>query len=596
MGLFGAVSREVKYITSLARILKRVSKVQGDPDLLTVDQIEESVDRHADRPALMEDDTVWTYAEMDAYANRVAHWAVAQGLKPGDTVAIYMQNRIEYFPIWYGLSKVGVVGALLNNQLFGSSLAHTITIAEARHIIVDVDLQDNFESARGELKDMPTDWFACGACPGRSFEEALEGQPDDRPARDRRAGEKAADTCLKMFTSGTTGLPKVARMTHTRVLTYMNTFAVASRSNDEDRVMMVLPLYHATGGLCGVGTAIMAGGAVIVRRRFSASSFWDEAIRYKATILMYVGELCRFLMAQDSTPKEREHQIRCAIGNGLRPDVWTRFVKRTGIEFIVEFYGATEGNVALLNVGGQPGSIGRVAPYLKSRFNIELIRHDVETSEPVRNAEGHAIVVEPDEVGEAIGEIKPGDPRYRFDGYANKEETEKKILRDVFETGDAWFRTGDLMKRDKLGNYYFIDRIGDTYRWMAENVATSEVEEAIGVLDSVEQAVVYGVKVPGYDGRAGMAAITTGDDFDLDSLMLRLKEDLPAYARPIFLRMRTEPDTTGTFKYRKKDLKEDGFDPVKVGEPLFYLDPETGRYEPLDGPAYEAINGGNLRF
>jgi len=591
-----AIVREAKYLSNLRRIIGRLDKAYAAEHPLAPDRLEASVDRHADRPALIDDDSVWTYAEMDAYANRVAHWALAEGLKPGDTVALFMQNRIEYAPIWYGLSKVGVVAALLNNQLFGASLAHTLNISGARHAIIDAELREYYESAKDELSCVQADWFACGDCPGRSFEAAIADMPDTRPDRAARAGVAGTDACLKMFTSGTTGMPKVARMTHLRVLTYMITFAAASRSGPGDRVFLALPMYHATGGLCGVGVALTEGGAVVVRPRFSATRFWEEAKRFEATILMYVGELCRFLMAQPARPAERDHAIRCAIGNGLRPDVWDRFVARTGIDFIVEFYGATEGNVALLNVGGEPGSIGRVAPYLKSRFNIELIRHDVESGEPVRDAAGRVIPVEPGEVGEAIGRINEDDPRHRFEGYANREETERKILRDAFEPGDAWFRTGDLMKRDALGNYYFIDRVGDTYRWMAENVATSEVEEVIGVVGGVTQAVVYGVEIPGYDGRAGMAAITTDEGFDLDALMARLREDLPAYARPVFLRLRREADTTGTFKYRKNDLKEDGFDPDRIAEPLFYLDPESGRYEPLDAPAHAAILDGRIRF
>lgn len=597
MGLFGAISREANYIANLLRVLGRIKKVQKDPDLLVADALEEAADRHSDRPAFIDDDEKWTYADFDAYANRVAHWALDQGLKAGDTVAVFMQNRIEYVGIWYGLSKVGVVSALLNNQIFGASLAHTLSISEADHIIIDAELAEAFASGEADAKKSFTKWGVRGEVAGaQSFEKALEPMSEARPDRSHRDGVKQGDMVLKMFTSGTTGMPKAAKMTHTRVIYYMNVFSTAARTNDEDRVLMVLPLYHATGGLCGVGAALNRGGAVIVRKKFSASQFWAEAKKFHATIFIYVGELCRFLMAQEPNKAEKDHSIRCAIGNGLRPDVWKRFVERTDIEFIIEFYGSTEGNVSLINIGGRAGSIGRIAPYVKSRFNVELIKHDVESGKPVRGEDGFCIAVEPDEAGEAIGKISKDDPRFRFEGYGSKEDTEKKILHDVFEKGDAWFRTGDLMKRDSLGYYYFIDRIGDTYRWKAENIATSEVEEAIGVLESVDQAIVYGVEVDDYDGRAGMAALVTDSSFTLDDLSSRVADDLPDYARPVFVRLMEASDTTGTFKYRKKDLKEDGFDPDKIKEPLFYLDPETRRYEPLDALAYESIQKGRIRL
>ena len=304
---------------------------------------------------------------------------------------------------------------------------------------------------------------------------------------------------MKMFTSGTTGLPKAAKVTHVRAQNYMRGFGAGARTTANDRMLMVLPMYHATGGLVGMGTTITYGGAVIVLPKFSATNFWDDAVKYEATMFTYVGELCRFLLATPPHKLEREHKISWMVGNGLRPEVWEGFVNRFNIPHVIEFYGATEGNASLINMDGPIGAVGRVPNYLKHKFNLEIVRYDVDSNLNPRGSDGFCIIADPNETGELIAEIRQDDARFRFEGYQTKEATEKKILRNVFKKGDAWFRTGDLLKRDKLGYFYFMDRVGDTYRWKAENVATGEVAAALSKFEGVTQANVYGVQVPGYE-------------------------------------------------------------------------------------------------
>lgn len=602
MGLLQTVKREWFYVTELMRLLGKLKSITPDSEYLTADLLEDSVDKHARRPAFVGDGKPVTYAQFDAHANRVANWALDQGLKAGDTVALYMGNRWEYIAIWYGLSKVGVVTALLNNQVTGKALAHGLVIAEAGHAIIEGELAGNYATACDIMDCEMTAWVTDGGTGeftgAADFDAALAQQSDARPSREHRAHLRAKDACLKMYTSGTTGLPKAAIVAHTRSLYYLQVFATLVRADSRDRMMMVLPLYHATGGLCGVGCALAFGGALIVRRKFSASKFWEDAVEHGATLFMYVGELCRFLVAADPHPLEQKHKIRAAIGNGLRPDVWPRFVKRTGIPRIVEFYGATEGNVGLVNLDSKTGSIGRIPPYLKKRFNVELVRFDMDTEAPVRDENGHCIVCEPGEVGEAIGEIREDDARHRFDGYQDKEATEKKLLRNVFAEGDLFFRSGDLMRRDALGYYYFIDRVGDTFRWKSENVATSEVAEVLGMDEGVVQANVYGVPVADYSGKAGMAALVVNDRFDPDRLHALVHRELPHYARPLFLRIHQEDPsahTTGTFKMKKTDLVKDGWDPDKIAEPLYFDDPQSGAYEPLTPEIRARIESGELR-
>ena len=596
MGVFTAITREVEFMSAMLRVLGQIKKVGPASGLRVPDHIEKTVDRFADRPMALTDEGEVSYARFEAYANRVAHWALEQGMKPGETVALFMSNRWEYIAVWFGLSKVGLVTSLINNQLQGKSLAHCLTIGETRHSIVEASLAEAYLSAEACGGVEAQAWCVDGQFAGsRDFNAALQRQSDQRPDPSVRASVKPSEPVLKMFTSGTTGLPKAALMTHVRALYYLNIFGIAAKCTEQDRMMMVLPLYHATGGLCGVGCALTYGGALVIRPKFSASAFWPDTVRFGATLFMYVGELCRFLVNSPAVPEEHAHQLRCAIGNGMRRDVWEQFQARFKLPQIVEFYGSTEGNVGLVNATNHPGAIGRVPAYLRSRFNIDLVKFDLETEMPLRDAKGHCVPCAPDEVGEAIGRIDPEDARFRFDGYGSEEDTEKKILRNVFKPGDAWFRTGDLMTRDRLGYYYFVDRVGDTYRWKSENVSTGEVAEALN-FDGIEQANVYGVEVQGHAGRAGMAALVAGPHVvDLEALHEHIHNALPAFARPLFLRLQQQTDTTGTFKLRKVELVKEGFDPDQIEDPLYVDHPVIGKYVRLTRELYEQIVDGRLR-
>ena len=604
MSLLQALKREWFYTTELARLLRTLKSISAESEDLMPDLLERSVDAHSNRIAFQTDEGAEiSYAAFDAYANQVAHWAVGNGLEAGDTVALYMANRWEYVAIWFGLSKVGVLTALVNNQVTGKALAHGLAISDAAHVIVEGALAEQYKTCCNLMNEQIKPWVTDGVVTeldgASDFGGALDAASAERPDRSRRSHLRAKDPCMKMYTSGTTGLPKAAIVAHTRALYYLQVFGVAAKASKDDRMMMILPMYHATGGLCGVGAALSFGGCVLVRRKFSASRFWTDAVQSGATMFMYVGELCRFLVAADPHPDEKKHKIHTAIGNGLRPDVWPRFVERSGIPRIMEFYGATEGNVGLLNLDSKEGAIGRVPPHLAKRFNIRLAQFDTEAEEVVRGADGLAIECAPGEVGEAIGEIRPEDARYRFDGYQDKDATAKKILRDVFKAGDTYFRTGDLMKRDKQGYFYFIDRIGDTFRWRSENVSTNEVSEALGVHAGVVQANVYGVPVGDYSGKAGMAALVVEESgVDLSALHAHVHKELPHYARPLFLRIHTEtPDehTTGTFKLKKTDLVKEGWDPESVSDPMYFDDPESGGYVELTAHTRAAILSGEVR-
>jgi fatty-acyl-CoA synthase len=596
---FGArVKREIRFLSALSRTMKRIKGIEPDSRNLICDDLEAAVDKYPQRTAIQFEGKSWTYAQLDAMANRFAHWAKGRGIQRGDTVALFMPNRMEYIAAWYGFSKVGVATALINSNLTGPALAHSLRISGAAHLVADAETSVEFEAVRGDIGRSMMEWIVGGAAAraDRDLDRTLKGVSSLRPTRETaRYGVTAKDTALYIYTSGTTGLPKAARIPHTRAQAYMRGFAGATGAGPDDRIYVALPLYHATGGLCAVGAALLNGGAVVLKKKFSASQFWDDLSTNRCTMFVYIGELCRYLVNQPEHDAERV-KVKLAFGNGLRPDVWERMLGRFQIGKVLEFYGSTEGNVSLFNFDGKVGAIGRIPKYLAKRFNVRLVSFDVETETPIRSAQGFCIPSQVGEAGEALGEIKSDDVRSNFTGYADKAATEKKIARDVFTLGDAWFRTGDLLKQDAEGYFYFVDRIGDTFRWKGENVSTSEVQERLSEAPGVKEANVYGVEVPGADGRAGMAGIVGGEGFELAALAAHVNASLPTYARPVFLRLQPEIETTGTFKYRKSDLVEQGFDPGKVGgDPLYVRDGDNG-YAPLTPDVHARILAGEMRL
>jgi fatty-acyl-CoA synthase len=596
MGPIERLRRELKFLTKLARVFWRIRAIDPESDVLICDDFEAAVDKFEDHTALLFEGERLTYRQLDALANRFAAWGLAQGLKHGDTIALLLPNRAEYAPAWIGMAKIGVASALINNNLTGGALAHCLSISNAQHVITDVETIHAIESIRAGLPRPLTYWLidAEGEDPRRLDLKEPKLAPE-RPPKALRSGLKSKDVALYIYTSGTTGMPKAAKITHVRAQLYMRAFAGATGARADDIIYCALPLYHATGGLCGVGSAWLNGGTVVLRRRFSVSHFWDDIADHDCTMLVYIGELCRYLINAPPHPKERARPLRLAFGNGLRPDVWTEFQQRFNIEDILEFYGSTEGNVSMFNFDAQPGAIGRVPNYLRKRFSVRLVRFDVESEQPVRGGDGLCIEAEPGEVGEAIGLIG-GDARSEFAGYADKAASERKILRDVFEPGDAWFRTGDLMRKDEDGYFYFVDRIGDTFRWKGENVSTTEVAEMIGRYPGVAEAIVYGAKIEHFDGRAGMAAITPEPGFDLSGLRPFLERELPVFARPLFIRIQPALETTGTFKYRKVDLVRDGFNPTAIEQPLYFDHPIAHAYAPITPELYAQIQSGAFKL
>jgi len=589
---------DIVFARGALRALKMTTHIAKNPTRVFPLVIEELAAKHGDAPALMSDRERLSYRELAARSNRYARWALQNGIAKGDAACLLMPNRPEYMAIWIGVISVGGVVGLINTNLIGPSLAYCIDIAEPKHIIVASELAASFATARPAMKSAARVWSFGESAEFPRLDREIETISDAPLTASERPVLSIEDRALYIYTSGTTGLPKAANINHYRVMLASHAFAGVIDPGPTDRMYDCLPMYHTAGGLVATGAVLLRGGSVVVRERFSAREFWDDVVRYECTMFQYIGELCRYLTHAPPSPNETKHRIRVICGNGLRPDLWDDFKTRFGIPQILEFYGATEGNVNIFNFEGKPGAVGRVPWFVAHRFPIAVVRFDVEKQQPVRDADGFCIPCDPNEPGEVIGKIinhasKPGN---RFEGYAATGQNDHKILRHVFKKDDSWFRTGDLMRKDERGYFYFVDRVGDTFRWKGENVSTSEVSEAINTFPGVQDANVYGVTIPGRDGRAGMAAVVTTGACDLVALHEHLRAHLPDYARPLFLRLQSEIDVTGTFKQKKIDLVKEGFDPSKIADPIYFNDAQAGAFIPLDPALYERIEKGEVRL
>jgi fatty-acyl-CoA synthase len=577
------------------RALETTARATRDPERILSRAAIEWARKYGEAPALVSDGECFSFRALAARMNQYSWWALSAGVTKGETVALMMRNRPEYFAIWLGLIQVGAIVALIGHDLRAPALAHALRVARARRVIAAAECADRCADGVASLDDAIEIWVH-----GDSRSNALRIDL----AVSKRSGEPLAegdrrsvtldDPALRIFTSGTTGLPKAAEVSHRRLIVWSHWFAGLAGLTPADRLYNCLPMHHSVGGVVAIGAPLVFGGSVAIAERFSARGFWDDVARWECTAFQYIGEICRYLIAAPSGSRQEPHRLRLAIGNGLSEEVWREVLHRFGPLRILEFYASTEGNVWLYNVEGKIGSIGRVPPYLMLRDPIALARFDQDSQMPARGVDGFCSRGAAGEIGEALGRIGE-NPAARFEGYSEAVETEKKILRNVFEAGDAWMRTGDLMRRDADGFYTFVDRIGDTFRWKGENVATLEVAGVLSACPGVTQAFVYGVCIPGGDGRAGMALLKIDGRFDLDVLVRRL-EPLPRHARPLFLRLAREIETTETFKPKLRFYVEQGFDPGRVEDPLYVFERELKAYVPLDAIRHEAIQNGTMRL
>ncbi|XP_014637230.1 PREDICTED: long-chain fatty acid transport protein 1 isoform X1 [Ceratotherium simum simum] len=539
----------------------------------------------------------WTFAQLDAYSNAVANLFRQLGFVPGDVVAIFLEGRPEFVGLWLGLAKAGVEAALLNVNLRREPLAFCLGASGAKALVFGGELTAAVAEVSGQLgksllKFCSGDLGPEGVLPDTQLLDPLLKEASTAPLAQPPC-KGMDDRLFYIYTSGTTGLPKAAIVVHSRFYRMAAFSHHAYSMRPADVLYDCLPLYHSAGNIVGVGQCLIYGLTVVLRKKFSASRFWDDCVQHNCTVVQYIGEICRYLLRQPVREAEGRHRVRLAVGNGLRPAIWEEFAERFGVRHIGEFYGATECNCSIANVDGKVGSCGFNSRILPHVYPIRLVKVNEDTMELLRDAQGLCIPCQAGEPGLLVGQINQQDPLRRFDGYISESATSKKIAHSVFQKGDSAYLSGDVLVMDELGYMYFRDRSGDTFRWRGENVSTTEVEGVLSRLLGQTDVAVYGVAVPGVEGRAGMAAIADPHgQLSPDALYQELQKVLAPYARPIFLRLLPQVDTTGTFKIQKTRLQHEGFDPRQTADRLFFLDLKQGHYLPLDQGVYTRICSG----
>jgi citronellyl-CoA synthetase len=563
--------------------------------------LEDTVAKYAGRSMIIFEGRELTWGQFNALTNQIAHALIARGVQRGDCVSLIMENRIEMLACTFALQKIGAISSLINYALTGAQLAHCVTVSGSSKCLVGEEIYSNLDAVRGDLAlgDKEILWVADQRSnPVPTNAEDIVAVLEQYPTTNLEDTKTilAGSTAMYVFTSGTTGMPKAAKIPHRRWMSAAHAFGLAGcQAKPSDRFYLCLPLFHGTGLICGIGSAFYTGASIFLRRRFSASEFWSDVHKYKTTNFIYVGELCRYLLAQPVSPFEQNNSLTRVFGNGLRPDIWDEFKQRFGIERVCEFYGSSEGNVSFFNALNKNRTMG-ITP-----ATVMLVKYDIDADEMVRDANGKLIQVPVGEPGLLLGEI---DDRFKFDGYTNDDATESKVLRDVVKPGDAWFNTGDLICEIDVGfalgkpHYQFVDRVGDTFRWRSENVSTNEVGEILNGCGQVEMANVYGVDIPATEGKAGMVSLLLkpGQEFDAEAFSTFVNANLTHFSQPVFVRVQPEAATTGTFKLLKGDLRKQAFNVDLVTDELYVMPPRASQYQKLERDLYDKIMDGSAGY
>jgi fatty-acyl-CoA synthase len=586
---------------AIDRTHRAASDLAAATDFTVADRLEELAAAQPEAAFLIHQGRKISYGEANARADEFACIARTHGVAKGDAVAIMMENRPEFLFAWFGVLKLGACTALISAETKGNALAHAVHAVDARFAFVGAECLRNFASGAAAIAtvsivqvpdsaiETPLDIRNLAVT---DFRDATRAAATVQYSASLRAGLKNSDPACYIFTSGTTGLPKAAIITHVKWLATGRRWLAMTDLQGGDVFYCVLPLHHGAALMSLLSAVLAAGACCVLRRKFSASNFWKEVATHRVTVFCYVGEICRYLVGTTPVPEENGHSLRIMLGAGMGVDVWRQFTARFGEHIrIYEGLGATESNCGLTNLENVPGCCGRI-PYW-DRTHMRLAKYDVERDCHVRGVDGFVVPAAPNEPGELLGQIHSGGGRLvaHFDGYTDRDATEKKILRNLFETGDAWFRSGDLLSCDADGYCYFVDRIGDTFRWKSENVSTTDVVQQLSVYTDAELINVYGVQVPDHEGRAGMAAVVMaeGKSFDPWHFYAIAVEKLPHYAVPLFVRIVKVMDLTSSFKLRKLGLQEEGYDPVRCGGDLYVLDHGSKAYSQYSAARLAAL-------
>ncbi|KAL0082542.1 hypothetical protein J3Q64DRAFT_1751979 [Phycomyces blakesleeanus] len=567
---------------------------------------------HPNRVFLYFEGKEYTLRQLEKASNRMAHWLLSLNIHKDDVVCMMHQNHPTFYIVLLAISKIGAIPALINTNLSGDSLAHCVTVAKASMLIFDPVYETQVESISAKLSEQNIRLYAygesteTGEIPDLHIASAvtpmvLESFSERDTSESYLKGINLQDPAYLIYTSGTTGLPKAAISQHARICYGMSMYSKTAGIKENQRVYCVLPLYHSSGLIVASSVTLFAGGSIVLGRKFSASRFWNDCVDYKVDVFSYIGEFCRYLLSQPPHPLERKHHVQLVYGNGMRPDIWNKFRDRFNIPKICEFYAATEAPTSMFNVNSNDfgaGAVGFRGRLMRSfRRELKIIKIDPITEDPLRGKDGFCIQCPYGEQGELLVMIDEASP-VQFSGYyKNNEATTKKVLTDVFVKGDAYFRSGDLLHVDADGFFFFGDRVGDTFRWKSENVATTEVAQAVSTFPGITEANIYGALVPNHDGRAGMAAIVIGQEgIDFKAFYQHLSKKLPRYAIPVFIRFVPSMEMTGTFKQQKVEYRNQGIDLAKIPEEgsIYWLQKDT--YVPFTKEDLNKLEAGKSKL
>ncbi|SNR34952.1 long-chain-acyl-CoA synthetase [Lutibacter flavus] len=589
VNFLGKVFKLLPQFPRMIKYIKKIKKIKPDSTQSIGKLIELNAINHGNIIALKFENQSYSYTQFNEMANKYANYLLGAGVKNGETVIGFLENRPELLFLITACAKIGAIVSLINPNQRGKVLIHSMELAKSKHFFIGEELIPYFEEVKNSLSnnsDHKHYWISdqqITACPIHyiDLKKELEKAAKKNPIATQPI--IASQVYAYVFTSGTTGLPKASRQTHSKWLSTYYWFGKVNMNLGIHDVMYVpLPFYHTNALIVGWPTVLAASCTMVMRRKFSVTHFWEDVKKYNVTAFIYIGELCRYLLNAPESALEKNHSIKKIMGNGLRPDIWHELKYRFQIKHIFEFYGAADGNVGFTNTLNFDCTIGWSAQ------NFKIVKYDVENDEPIKDSNGFLIPVSKGETGLLISEISS---KSAFDGYVNKESNEEKILRNTFKPGDLWFNSGDLLQDIGFRHARFVDRIGDTYRWKGENVATAEVEGIVGNLKCVEMCAAYGVQIPNNDGRAGMVTIVKriNENFNIDAIANQLQKELPKYAVPIFIRLKDEINLTHTHKIKKFDLKKEGFN---CDGQIYVMLPKTNTYIKMDKNILNEINKG----
>ena len=576
------------------RFLHAMLKVQENPNQSIGTRIEQLVEEKPKEVALCYQDDSWTWQAFNEETNRIANYFLNLGLNPGETVAIMMENCPEYFFITSGVNKIQGISALINFNQRREALIHAFNTADPRWIIIDGDCLKAFNEVIDKLPYKNEQIFVINNIEEIqhdfiNFSDEIKSISMFNPGV--TFNSILRETALYIFTAGTTGLPKAVIMQNFRLYTQSSLLGIAlSNLTAHDIIYIPTPLYHNVGIGCSWMIALILGARVALRKRFSASEFWKDIQKFRATFIMYIGEIPRYLLNQPYSEYEKNTTLKIMTGLGLRKDIWEKFKARFQIEHIYEFYGSTEGHRPIFNADEVPGMIGR-----NNMAGFVLAKVNPETGEFYRNERGYCIKCKSGDIGMGLMKIEKASV---FTGYKDKEKTQKKMMHNVFRKNDTYFNTGDMLKLHEDLWMSFIDRFGDTFRWKGENVSTLEVEEILTSYPAIHLSAVYGVAIPNTEGKAGMAAIKLNKSvkFDLEKFSKFVVDVLPKYSLPIFIRIRDELEFTGPYKIKKTNLRKEAYDREIIKDSLLFWDSAMKKYVELSNSVYQNILEGKLKI